>query len=312
MKIKPQRLQLRLDKFKPCIKSIMWKVLLFVVFPFITSCGVNKPSSAPQSPVQLPPIRFLLTFDDGPSGARQNNPTEKILKTLAGNSIQPDIKAIFFVQTRAVRGGGTDIGQHLLRRMHDEGHLLSFHSATTHHVNHLSLAGEELDTSLQIGIADLANVTGRAPQFVRPPYWGYSANTLSSYHRAGLHMLLTDLSANDGKIHGVNWSFRKHSNLFHQLHQAKQRVAEGQLETVDGNIPIVVTFHDVNPYTARRMDVYLRILVQVANELQLPLAARPFFDDRDEIERAAMARAVKDATAAAYIPGIWGWWWGVK
>jgi peptidoglycan/xylan/chitin deacetylase (PgdA/CDA1 family) len=48
-----------------------------------------------------PPIRFLLTFDDGPSASSFWNPSETVLDSLARNSLQPDIKAVFFVQTRA-------------------------------------------------------------------------------------------------------------------------------------------------------------------------------------------------------------------
>jgi len=250
-----------------------------------------------------------LTFDDGPSGASHNNPTEKILRVLTNNSVQPDIKAIFFVQTRAERGGGTAVGQRLLQLSHRAGHLLAFHSATPHHTSHLSLPPSELALSLQNGAGDLKQLTGTAPRLVRPPYWGYSAATLSLYHRYGLQMLLTDLSANDGKIHGVNWSLRKRSNLFQQLQKIKQQIANGDLPLVDGSVPIVVTFHDINSYTARTLNVYLEILVDVAQDLHMPLAHEPFFNDVTTLEKAALARTVSDASGNPYIPGFWGWWW---
>src|SRR5688572_1030191 len=82
--------------------------------------GYGEPSHAP--------IRFLLTFDDGPSGALKNNPTGKILEALEHNEVQRGIKAIFFVQTRSIRGGDTEIGRALLQREYDEGHLLAFHT----------------------------------------------------------------------------------------------------------------------------------------------------------------------------------------
>lgn len=281
------------------------------VFCVLVLCGC---SSNPQIPVtppgqsSTPPIRFLLTFDDGPSGATYKNPTEQILDGLAQNEIQPGIKAIFFVQTRAARGGSESIHS-LLMREHTEGHLLAFHTATQHHANHRFLTPEELESSLQLGIDDLMKVSGSAPQLVRPPFWSYNARTLESYHRHGLHMLLTDLSANDGKIHGVNWSWRKHSNLLTQLRRVKADWIDGNIPTVDGHIPVVVTFHDLNSYTARNIEVYMRILLQIAHELDMPVATKPFYDNRAQLEKAALARTVRDMHSKAYIPGIWGWLW---
>jgi peptidoglycan/xylan/chitin deacetylase (PgdA/CDA1 family) len=290
-------------------KSI-FKFLFLISIPLLSNCSLNRHDQAPhQHTAEGLPIRFLLTFDDGPSGARDSNPTEKIRDTLASNGVQSNIKAIFFVQTRAVRGGGTEVGQKLLHRLHGDGHLLAFHSATTHHDNHRFLSAVELENSLQLGIADLKKITGAAPMLVRPPYWSYSKNTLSRYDHHGLHMLLTDLSANDGKIHGVNWSWHKRSNLYQQLQRVKGEIAKRTLRTVDGAIPIVVTFHDVNPYTARNLEVYLHILVDIAKELNLPLAEKPFYDERAQLEKAALARAVSDQAVDSYIPGFWGWWW---
>ena len=258
---------------------------------------------------QAPPIRFLLTFDDGPSAATHNNPTLRILDVLAQNKIQPNVKAIFFVQTRAIRGGGTEVGHTILRREHAEGHLLAFHTATRQHANHRLLQSDNLESSLKLGIEDLNAVCGKTPQLVRPPFWNYSALTLDSYHRHGLHMLLTDLSANDGVIHGVDWSLRKRSNLLMQLRRAKVGWADGSIPTVDGNTPIVVTFHDVNNYSARNIELYMRILLDIARELNMPVAAKPFYDDRVELEKAALARTVRDTDSKPYLPGIWSWLW---
>jgi peptidoglycan/xylan/chitin deacetylase (PgdA/CDA1 family) len=251
----------------------------------------------------------LLTFDDGPSAAVKRNSTEKILDTLAKNSTQPGIKAIFFVQTRAVRGGGTELGRLLLKREQDEGHLLALHTATPHHSNHRFLPQDRFELSLKNGTADLVEVSGVAPSLVRPPFWNYDARTLNEYHRNGLQMLLTDLSANDGKIWGVNWSWRKYSNFQKQLEIVRKKWLEGNLPVVEGETPIVVTFHDVNRYTANNIDVYLKILLQVANELDLPLAKKAFYDNRGELERAAAARVVIDPNDNSQLPGNWNWLW---
>ena len=257
----------------------------------------------------LAPIRFLLTFDDGPSGAKKNNATKRVLDVLDQNAVQPNIKAIFFIQTRAIGGGGTDAGRELLQREQADGHLLAFHTSTPRHANHRFLLPEEFELSLQNGIDDLMRVSGVKPQLVRPPFWSYDAHTLQSYHRYGLQMLLTDLSANDGVIYGVNWSFRKHSNLLKQLRLARASWLSGELPVVDGVTPIVVTFHDVNSYTSRTLEVYLKILLQVAQELEMPVATKHFYDNRSELEKAALARTLNKADENPRLPGIWSWLW---
>ena len=68
------------------------------------------------------PVRFVLTFDDGPDGREQDNSTASVLDTLTENPTQNGIKAIFFVQTRSKKGGATVRGQELLEREHALGH----------------------------------------------------------------------------------------------------------------------------------------------------------------------------------------------
>lgn len=255
------------------------------------------------------PIRFLLSFDDGPSAAERNNPTVKVLEVLAHNNAQSGIKALFFVQTRSRNGGATEIGQSLLRREFDEGHLLGFHTTTPRHSNHRFLTEQELELSLQAGVADLNAITGKAPSLVRPPFWNYDERTLAAYQQHGLRLLLTDLSANDGKIIGVNFSLTKRHNMRKMLSQLRPRWLTGGLPVIDGSTPIVVTFHDINTYTASHVEEYLNILVEVARELDMPTASKAFYDERDELERAALASTVRDGEVKARLPGLWNWLW---
>jgi peptidoglycan-N-acetylglucosamine deacetylase len=255
------------------------------------------------------PIRFLITFDDGPSGSDKRNPTELILDVLAQNTVQPGIKAIFFVETRATTRGGTATGQLLMRRQQAEGHLLAFHTSTPSHSNHRLMQPEELEWSLQDGIADLTAVSGVAPQLVRPPFWNYDARTLASYNRHGLQMLLTDLSANDGVIWGMNWNWRKRDDLLQHLRATKAHWLSGKMPSINGITPIVVTFHDINRRTARHIEAYLQMLLHIAQELKIPVAAKPFYDNRAELENAALARSVRDVNEMPALPGIWNWMW---
>lgn len=258
---------------------------------------------------QPAPIRFLLSFDDGPSAARIGNSTAQVLDTLAHNAVQPDIKAVFFTQTRHWHGGGTDTGRALIRREYAEGHVVALHSATLTHANHRFMSQDELEQTLQRGIDDLRALTGAAPVLVRPPFWAYDAGTLASYHRFGLDMLLTDLNANDGKIYGFHASWHKRANMLRMLTDTRARWAAGAMAAVDGSTPVVVTFHDVNGYTADHLGEYLDILLDVARELQIPTAAKPFYDERSELERAAHASAVHDDAPRPQLPGLWNWLW---
>ncbi|CAI8978355.1 MULTISPECIES: polysaccharide deacetylase family protein [Pseudomonas] len=255
------------------------------------------------------PVRFLLTFDDGPSASSLWNPSATVLDSLKDNPVQPDIKAVFFVQTRAPRAGNSDIGRGIMRREYAEGHILGFHTATHWHTNHRSLDPQELEQSLSNGTADIAAITGAAPILLRPPFWNYDKRTFAAYQQHGLHVLLTDLSANDGKIWGFNASPRRRANMLRQLSEVRERIARGELPTVDGVIPVVVTFHDLNRYTARHTREYLQILLDSAAATGVRLADKAFYDDHAALQKAALARTVQQSSQPVQLPGIWNWIW---
>ncbi|WP_130904607.1 polysaccharide deacetylase family protein [Pseudomonas sp. Sample_22] len=256
-----------------------------------------------------PPIRFLLTFDDGPSASSFWNPTEAVLDSLAVNPLQPGIKAVFFVQTRASRAGGSEIGRAIMHRERDAGHILAFHTATPSHTNHRSLDAQELDQALTDGSADIAAISGTPPTLVRPPFWSYDKRTFAAYQQHGLHVLLTDLSANDGKIWGFNASPRRRSHMLRSMSEVRERIARGELPVVDGVIPVVVTFHDLNRYTARHTREYLQILLDSARATGVRTASQPFYDDTAALQRAAMARTLRDSAQPVELPGVWNWIW---
>jgi len=255
------------------------------------------------------PIRFLLTFDDGPSASGYNNPSRSVIADLAKNPVLPGIKAVFFLQTEASRSGGSERGRKTMEREYAAGHILAFHTATAFHTNHRWLSDAELERTLTQGTADIATITGAPPTLVRPPFWNYDRRTFAAYQQHGLHVLLTDLSANDGKIWGFNGSPRRRANLVHQLSQVRELIAQGDLPTVDGVIPVVVTFHDINRYTARHLQEYLQILLDSARATGVRTAEQPFYTDREALQRAAMARTVKDINEVVHLPGVWNWVW---
>ena len=294
------------------MKQLVKVFSAFAIAVGLLGCIAAPIEMTPQTQQSLhaqAPIRFLLTFDDGPSASGFYNPTVTVLDSLARNPLQPDIKAVFFVQTRDSRAGGSEAGRQIMRREHAEGHLLGFHTGTRRHTNHRSLEPEELEQSLIDGSADIAAISHATPTLVRPPFWNYDKRTFAAYQRHGMHLLLTDLSANDGKIWGFNASPRRRANMLRQLSEVRERIALGELPTVDGVIPVVVTFHDLNRYTARHTREYLQILLDSASATGLVTAQKAFYDDTAALQRAAMARTVRDSSEAVELPGIWNWLW---
>ncbi|WP_434611204.1 polysaccharide deacetylase family protein [Pseudomonas sp. D2-30] len=289
------------------------RALVVALFALHLSGCIGPPIElTPQTEERLrvqAPIRFLLTFDDGPSASSFWNPSADVLDALDRNPVQPGIKAVFFVQTRAPRAGGSEIGRSLMHREHANGHLLGFHTATYWHTNHRFLDPDELEQSLFNGANDIAVITGASPNLVRPPFWSFDKRTFAAYQRHGMHVLLTDLSANDGKVWGITVSPRRRMSLTRQLSEVRERIADGQLPTVDGVIPVVVTFHDLNRYTARHAREYLQILLDSARETGLRTDAKPFYDDSRALERAALARTVRDTSQPVHLPGLWDWLW---
>jgi peptidoglycan/xylan/chitin deacetylase (PgdA/CDA1 family) len=273
-----------------------WVVV--TILALCTACTQPAPGPTDRGPPVTTPVRFLLTFDDGPSTWEPYNPTRAILDQLQQNEVQPEVKAIFFVQTRDPRAGGGAAGQVLLRRIHAEGHVLALHSGSARgHVSHTRLSDAELDQSLRDGIADIEVISGAAPTLVRPPFWRFDERTLAIYHARHMLMLLTDISARDGKIYGWNISLRRRSHFQASLTQVKRAIQDGTLQTIDGVVPVVVTFHDTNTFTASHMQEYLEILVDKAHAVGLPLTRLPFYNDSAQIQRVAGLRAQAGAYA---------------
>ncbi len=269
-------------------------LLLASVCLFLTVSGCQNTAvrHAAASPPPRHPARFLLTFDDGPSLLQPYNPTTAILDQLADNPVQAGIKAVFFVQTRSPSAGGSPYGQEILRRIYDEGHVIALHSGSARgHKNHRYLAPVELDQSLTDGSADIRALSGHDPTLVRPPYWSFDARTQAVYHAHGLEMLLTDISAHDGKIWGWHKSLRRRSHFHAKLDEVRRGIEEHRLPVVDGVVPVVVTFHDTNDFTASHMQEYLEILVEESKRVGLPTAPEPFYNDVATIERVARLRA---------------------
>ncbi len=97
--------------------------------------------------------------------------------------------------------------------------------------------------------------------------------------------------------------------MLRSMSEVRERIARGELPVVDGVIPVVVTFHDLNRYTARHTREYLQILLDSARATGVRTAPMAFYDDTAALQRAAMARTLRDSSQPAQLPGIWNWIW---
>ena len=289
----------------PPPRAVSSTLLLGTVL-FISACAdLRLPPAMPGQPNAVP-VRFLLTFDDGPNGREKNNPTEIILDTLADNPTQKGIKAVFFLQTRSSDGGATARGRALIAREQAEGHVIALHDGSPWgHRSHRNLNDAELEQSLRDGVNDLNPLRGQAVSLVRPPYWAFDARTLAAYARHGLAVLLTDISANDGKDWGFKASPRRFIHMASEMRRVHERAAHSEIPVVDGVMPIVVTFHDTNSYTAAHMHEYLQMIVAKAQATGFTLAPKPFYDEPGALERAAVVRANDVNGRSDMVP----WWW---
>ena len=272
--------------FMRALRMVLWAVPVL-----LTGCRSTVPVRAPTSNDVAPTVRFLLTFDDGPSIRQPVNPTLQILDQLATNDVQSGIKAIFFVQTRHPRGGGTPQGREIMRRIHEQGHLLGIHSTSPRgHVDHTRVPAAELVWELREAKTLLLQISGRDPLFVRPPFGAYTLQTRATYSELGLHMLMSDIRARDGVIYGYNGSMSRRIHIRHGLEDLYRRAV--QRDPPEDSVDVVMNFHDVNPYTARHMTEYLHILVDEARRVGFRIPERPFLDRVDTMTDVALCACI--------------------
>jgi len=287
------------------LESILMPVRLFpaAVLCALLATGCSGVTPAPETPAPSHPVRFLLTFDDGPSPALTDNPTAKIIQTLADNPTQAGIKGIFFVQTRSPTAGGSQLGQHLMQRVAAEDHVLAVHSGSARgHINHRTLDSQTLAATLADACNDIRAISGESIDLVRPPFWSFDARTLSVYDQSNMEMLLTDLRAGDGLQWWIQADPETGGRLRNDFRYFRQRLAAGYIAAIDEVIPVVVTFHDTNHYTADHLAMYLTTLVRTARETGLAVADPPFYADHSQVLRAAHARTNNHATRADLAP----------
>jgi peptidoglycan/xylan/chitin deacetylase (PgdA/CDA1 family) len=120
--------------------------------------------------------RYALTFDDGPTP----DSTARILDTLG----ELNAPAAFFVIGRNV-----ERAPDLVRRMHDEGHVVANHSYDHSHFGTLRL-GWYWDRQFLRTDAAVREIVGRKPALFRPPMGARQGHIMSAARRHG-HTVVT-------------------------------------------------------------------------------------------------------------------------
>lgn len=266
------------------------RLALLLCIAGFCSCRSLLPSP-PNKPAADLSVRFLLTFDDGPSALMDFNPTLAILDHLATNDLQSGVCALFFTQPVHPHGGGTPRGMEVMRKIHARGHILGIHSVSPKgHVAHTTIATNELVAFLKNAKQILRDISGTEPLFVRPPYGVSNPATCAIYQELNLDLLLADVSARDGIIYGYNGSVSRRWHIHFALAAIREKLE--QQPAGDRPWPVIISFHDLNPYTARHMAEYLHILVEEARQVGLTLPAKPFYDAIQEATAAGIRRSL--------------------
>lgn len=75
--------------------AVLWTSITVLSLSACISSPVPLTTETAERLRQQPPVRFLLSFDDGPSATTFYNPTATVLDSLADNPLEPNIKAVF-------------------------------------------------------------------------------------------------------------------------------------------------------------------------------------------------------------------------
>lgn len=104
-----------------------------------------------------------ITFDDGPS--------EKWTPVLLDGLKERGVKATFFVIGKNIEKEGN---RDIIKRMYQEGHQIGNH--TYSHVNLSQMNTDKAHEELNKTDALIREITGKTPEFVRPPFGAFPAD----------------------------------------------------------------------------------------------------------------------------------------
>lgn len=170
----------------------------------------------------------VLTFDDGP----HPNTTPHILDILK----KRNLKATFFVL-----GCQVDKYPEIIKRIHDEGHIIGNH--TYGHKNLTQLKPAAIKKEIESTNSLIEKITGEKPQYMRPPYGAVNQSVKSAIKEEGMSMVLWTVDTRD-------WHSKNEQKILKEV--------DRQLCISKGNyIGGTILMHDIYPSTVKALDVVL-------------------------------------------------------
>lgn len=168
----------------------------------------------------------MLTFDDGPS-----NYTPEVLDRLK----EAGVKAVFFIT-----GYGAAEHPELLKRIHEEGHLLGIHTMT--HPNMTELSREEQIEEIQPLIDLITEVTGERPRYFRPPFGAYNDTLLATLDELGLELINWSNGSLDweGVVDGYKDPNQVVADVLDQLHPGSVILAHDTMKHTAEAVPLII------------------------------------------------------------------------
>ena len=175
------------------------------------------------------PKVVALTFDDGPSADH----TERLLDGLR----ERGVKASFFLLGKCIDGN-----EALVKQMEQDGHLIGVHGME--HTDLTRQPTKETLGQLKDARAAIAAITGRQPDYVRPPYGNWN-ETLEEAVETELDMVSVFWS-----VDSIDWKLQDPSRIVGQVMR----------EVEDGDI---ILMHDeFAPSVEAALEIVDRLLAQ--------------------------------------------------
>ena len=170
----------------------------------------------------------VLTFDDGPNP----NTTPYILDILK----KRHLKATFFVL-----GCQAYKYPEIIKRMHEEGHIIGNH--TYSHKNLAKLKAVAIKKEIENTNNLIEKITGEKPKYLRPPYGSVNKSVQQVIDELGMNTVLWTVDTRD-------WHSRNEKSVLKEV--------DKQLYITNGKcIGGAILMHDIYPSTVKALDPVL-------------------------------------------------------
>jgi peptidoglycan/xylan/chitin deacetylase (PgdA/CDA1 family) len=189
------------------------------------------------------PGTVAITFDDGPS-----NNTETILNLLR----EAGAKATFFVTGNNNGKGEIDLNRQWredIQAMDAEDHQIASHTWT--HPDLDTLSSEERKIEMYRNERAIANILGRYPTYMRPPY--ISCGELCTYDMKDLGYQI------------INWSADSGDSTFPTDFEAMKRTVDKEVDKFGVEGGAIFVQHDTIPVSALQTTKYILDLIKKRN-----------------------------------------------